>query len=214
MRRRKRLWMIGMLAAVAVGIGVFRWRGELAAHWASYQVASAGSYAAAARRIKQFEAAPDRAAKIQALVDAWGRGDPRYDYYLARYVRSPQCGDELRQAFSLEFSWRPELLSRWGHFWSWHSAADPADEQAHLRGYFDALASVEPPRRITWRDVLDLQALCDRTGQGELAERMKPDDWIDAYRRWIDKEPQWTAHRQRPEAPFHDWQGAIPPRPK
>jgi hypothetical protein len=214
MRRRAWRWTIVVAAALAVGIGLYAWRGELAAQVASYQVASAASYRAAARRIGQFEAAPDRAEKIHALVDAWGRGDPRYDYYLARYIRSPDCGDELREAFSLEISWRPGLLSRWGHFWSWQSSADPAADRKHLRGYFDALSSVEPARRLTWRDVLDLQALCDRTGQGEVARRMKPDDWVAAYRRWIDAEPTWTPDLDRPAEPFPDWAGAVPSRPK
>jgi hypothetical protein len=214
MRRRAWRWTIVAVAALAVGIGLYVWRDKLAAQWASYQVASAGSYRAAARRIGQFEAAPDRDKKIHALVDAWGRGDPRYDYYLARYIRSPDCGDGLRQAFSLEISSRPGLIQRWGHFWSWHSSAGPAADHSHLRGYFDALASVEPPRRLTWRDVLDLQALCARTGQGEVARRMKPDDWVAAYRRWIEAEAAWTTDAERPQAPFPDWEGAPPARPK
>lgn len=201
-------------AIVAGGAWIYAQRGRISRQYICHRVAVAGSYPAAMREIAWFEEpAPDREARQRELVGAWGRGDPRFDYYLARYIRSPQCSESLREAFSLEFSWRPELLPRWAHYWSWQSAREPADELATVRGYLDTLASIEPPRLLTWRDILDLQALLEQTGQGALADRLKPDRWVDPYRRWLGTEMSWPVVLERPAQPFADWEGSPPPRP-
>jgi hypothetical protein len=212
----KRALVTTVLAAATVigGAWVYARRETIRRQYACHRVAVASSYPEAMRELAWFEAAgPDREARLRELVAAWGRGDPRFDYYLARYLRAPQCSEGLREVFSQELSWRPGLRARWAHFWSWQSAREPGEELATLRSYLDAMASSEPPRQVTWRDILDLQALFERTGRGELADRPRPDRWADTYARWVATEGSWPARLDRPALPFPDWKGPPPPRP-
>jgi hypothetical protein len=81
-------------------------------------------------------------------------------------------------------SWRLGLLPAWGEHWR-RLKDNPEQERTSIRRYLEALRAADPPRQITWRDVLDLQALLQLDGQGELAHRLTPDNWRGRYERWL-----------------------------
>ncbi len=177
--------------------------------WTAYRIGQAASYREAAGQIAALERRRDRDVVLRELAAGWGTGNQQFDFYLARRASDPQAGEALRQAFSLELSWRPELLTRWAHYWSWRVKPSPADEIASIAEYLDALATAEPPRRLTWREVLNLQAVFALTGQPELALRLAPDNWQGRYRGWRGQRGE-RLDVERPGAPFPDWQGALP----
>ena len=62
---------------------------------------------------------------------------------------------------------------------------------------------------ITWREVLDLQAIFQLTGQPRLALRLSPANWRQRLRTWQQDRPRPLPHVARPAAPFADWQGPM-----
>ena len=173
------------------------WQRQLAC----YRVGAASSFDEAAQEIAWFEAPPDRDAKLRELTAGWATGNEQFDSYLARYLYDARCGEPLREAFSLELGWRPELIPRWAHNWSWRSR-NPAEEVVSIRNHLSLLVDAQPARKLTWREVLDVQAVFALTGQEGLARRLSPDEWQARYKTWIAAEAQWTAVAERPANPF------------
>jgi hypothetical protein len=116
----------------------------------------------------------------------------------------------MRKTFSLELSWREDLLPRWAYFWSWKAGPKPGERVVLILEYLDVLLSAEPPRVLTWREVLDLQAVFQLTGQPHLAVRLKTDNWQTRYRRWRELRDSQLPDLPRPEGPFPDWEGPVP----
>lgn len=200
------IFLLGLLSAG--GWWVYHNRVALGRQVASYQVGAAADYAAARREMAWFESGADRDAKLRDLAAGWGTGNQQFDYYLARYLGDPQSSDALRQTFSRELAWRPELLPRWAHFWCWRAKTDPAEEIASIVAYLTTLAAAQPPRQLTWREVLDLQAVFQQSGQAELAKRLGPDNWQARFQAWSKEDVSATV--KRPANPFPDWQGPPP----
>jgi hypothetical protein len=198
----RRLLLAGLIvAAAAVGLWAYAYRRPLEQQLACYRVGSAETYELARRELAWFETGPDRDERLRRLVARWGTGNQRLDLYLARYVHDPAASEAYRQAFSLEMAWRPELIGRWAHYWSWQTE-DPADETASIRRYLNALVAAERPRAITWREVLDLQAVFHLTGQSSLALRLSPKNWPSRYRRWQHAVSSSDRQLARPTRPF------------
>jgi len=199
-----------MIFGGLAGVVWFYYEGDpLGRQVAGYRVGSAGNYAQACREIAWFEQGADRESKLRELVGGWGTGNPQFDLYLARYLGDSKCGEALRQAFSLEFAWRPELLPRWAHYWRWRTKLPPSEEIASIAEYLSTLVLVDPPKKLTWREVLDLQAVFELTGHGDLARRLSPDNWPTRYQRWAEADVK-TPAVTRPELPFPDWKGPAP----
>lgn len=199
-----------VLAVVGLGTWGYLSRNQLACQWASYRVGAAGSFEEARTVITRLEDGPDREARLRELVRKWGTGNHQFDLHLARYVGSPESSESLRKTFSLEFGWREDLLPRWAHYWSWRAAQEPDREIDSILAYLDLLIAAESPQTITWREVLDLQAIFQLTGQPRLAKRLSPDNWRDRYRSWLADRPAQLPHVPRPAKPFADWQGSEP----
>lgn len=185
---------------------------RLSRQWAARNVAAAASFEEAGKAIAAIEDAPDHVARIRELAGKWGAGDPQFDLYLAWYVGSPQSSEFLRETFSLEFAWREELLPRWAHYWSWRASQEPDQEIAAVLGFFDLLAASPSPRPVTWREVLDLQAIFALTDQPRSAVRLSPENWLSRYQAWRQARPGAVPHVDRPETPFPDWQLPVPDR--
>lgn len=199
-----------VIAALIAAVAVRAHRETLRRQWFSYRAGAAGSYAEAEAQMAWFEQAPDAEDRIRELVGYWGAGNPRFDFYLARYVREAQSTEALRHAFSLELAWRDGLLARWARYWCWRSPMEPDEQVASAVDYFTMLADVHPPRPITWREVLDLQAVFQLTGQPRLALRLTPDNWRERFARWQAARPAAPPRLARPTAPFADWEGPLP----
>lgn len=200
------------MACVAAGAWFFWNHERLARQWAARGVASATTFDEAGRAIAAIENAPDHEARIRELTSKWGVGDLPFDLYLAWYVGSPKSSEFLRETFSLEFAWRQELLSRWAHYWSWRATQEPDQEIAAIVEFFDLLAASPSPRPITWREVLDLQAIFVLSDQSRLALRLSPENWHSRYQTWRKAQPGEVSQVDRPKAPFFDWQGPVPDR--
>ncbi|HEV3004435.1 MAG TPA: hypothetical protein VGX78_08225 [Pirellulales bacterium] len=199
-----------LFLVVVAGLAWFYFeRDPLGRQVAGYRVGAAENYAQACREIAWFEQGADREPKLRELVAGWGTGNQRFDLYLARYLGDPKCSEALRQAFSLEFAWRPQMLPRWAHYWRWRSKLPPADEIASIDDYLAALLLVDPPKKLTWREVLDQQAVFELSGDPELAKRLAPDNWPARYQRWIESSAK-PRDVTRPRLPFPDWQGPAP----
>lgn len=209
----RRFLVLAMIAAATLaliaGVWWYQGGGAVGTQLAAYRIGQAADYREAAREIAQLERQSDRDQVLRELAAGWGTGNSRFDYYLARRVSDPQAGEALRRAFSLELSWRPELLPRWAHYWSWRVKQPPADEVFSIAEYLETLATAEPPRRLTWREVLNLQAAFTLTDQMELAKRLAPDNWSGRYRDWSAREIK-KVDAERPDAPFPDWTGGLP----
>jgi hypothetical protein len=173
-------------------------------------VGAAISFEQAKREIGRLEKGPDQEAQIRDLVGKWGRDNRQFDLFLARYVDHADSSEALREAFSLELAWREGLLPKWAYFWSWKSGPEPDDRIASILEYLNVLMSAEPPRTLTWREVLDLQAIFQLAGQPELAARLKPESWRQRYRQWEARRDAEIPHIPRPGKPFPDWQGPVP----
>jgi hypothetical protein len=207
------------LLAIAIALVVFGglagavWfyyqRNPLGRQVAGYRVGAAENYEKARREIAWFEQGADRETKLRELVEGWGTGNQKFDLYLARYLGDPKSSEALRQAFSLNLAWRSELLPRWAHYWRWRAKLSPAEEFASINDYLAALVLVDPPKKLTWREILDLQAVFELTGHGELAKRLDPNNWPGRYQRWVESAPE-PSNVARPELPFPDWEGAAP----
>ena len=198
-----------LLAALAVW--QFGGGGKAGTQLAAYRIGQAVSYREAAREIAALERRPDREHALRELAGSWSTGNQQFDFYLARRATDPQGSDALRQALSLELSWRPELLPRWAHYWSWRVKQSPDEEIASLAEYLDALAGAHPARRLNWREVLNLQAVFCLTDQTELARRLAPDNWLSRYRSWQARGGE-KVNARRPAAPLPDWRGTPPKR--
>lgn len=202
-----------ILAAAVVGLAVGIWwyveLGPAGSQLASYRIGQAKNFDQAKREIAAVERQPNAEKALRNLVSGWRTGNQSFDFYLASYLRDPQCGEALRRKFSLELAWRPELLADWAHYWSWRTRQPPADEIASIRDYLAALSAAEAPRPLTWREVLDLQAALALTGHGDLARRIGPDNWAERYRTWLKGESAFAAV-DRPDQPLPDWQGPLP----
>lgn len=179
---------------------------------AGHRIAKAKTFAEAKREIAAVEQPPDHEPALRELVSGWGTGNSLFDFYLAAYLADRQSSEDLRRLFSLELSWRPELIEEWAHFWSWHTRQPPADEIASVKDYLAALSSADPPRQLTWREVLDLQAAMALTGHADSAVRLSPDNWANRYRTWHDGAADFS-HIRRPEKPLPNWQGPAPTLP-
>jgi hypothetical protein len=208
MRVRWRLLIaFAVLAAVAVGVWLhFNWQ-WLAGQLENLRTSRAEDFATARAEIVRIEQAADPEAQLRDLMAKWGTGNQQFDLYLAEYVRHRDSSELLRQTFSLEFAWRSTLLPRWAQYWSWQGKNEPDERIASLVEYLDVLVVREPPQPITWREVLNLQAVFELTGQRELAVRLKPDNWRERYRQWQKVRPAELPHVARPQTPFPDWQG-------
>lgn len=208
------LWRFLLLATLVIaaaigGLVYLNWT-SLERQWVAYQVGSAASFGEAQEKLYWFESPPDATAKLRELVRKWATGNQRFDYYLARHVQSGQSTESLRQAFSLEFAWRDGLLPRWAHYWAWQTALPPAEEIASIVAYLDKVLEAEQQRPITWREVLELQAIFQQTGNIELARRLDPENWATRYARWRERHPAEPPRVERPELPLPDWQGPLP----
>ncbi len=198
-----------VLAAVAGGWIYLNWS-ALQRQWAVYEVGSSDSFSEAQARMLWFESPPHRAAKLRELVRKWGTGNQQFDFYLARHIQSAQSSEALRKRFSLEFGWRETLLPRWAHYWAWQTALPPEREIASIVSYLDKIVEADQQRPITWREVLELQAVFQLTGEIELARRLSPENWQKRYTRWRAKHAEAAVPVERPELPLPDWQGPTP----
>ncbi len=209
------LWMrlfVVVVIAASIAAAIWAWvhQPRLVDQWDSFQVGRAESYAEAAALIGQVEQAPRAWPAIRELCHKWGTGNQRFDLYLADYVRRGPSSEPLRKAFSLELTWRPDQLPRWRHYWLWQLPAEADARIASMVAHYDLLSQAEPPRSIAWREVLDLQALFEVTGQRDLANRLKPDNWRSRYARWREACPDGVPPQERPELPLPDWEGPPP----
>lgn len=202
--------LLAALAGAAGAVWVYMHQPKLAGQWDSYRVGQAADFAAAEVEIARFERAPDPRPALRELCGKWGTGNQRFDLYLAEHVRAAGSTEALRQEFSLVFAWREDLLARWAHYWTWRVRGGPVRRIAAVVEYFDLLATADPPRAITWREVLDLQAVFQLTGQPKLAVRLTPENWRERYRRWQQLRPETPPRAERPAMPFPDWQGPPP----
>jgi len=199
-----RCWLRFLIVPVTLaGILVGAWwrvnRQRLQRQWDCYRVGAAESFDQARAEIIRCETAPDAEARIAELVQKWATGNRQFDLYLARYVHQPQCGTALRAAFSRELGRREGLLSRWAHHWSWQAPLEPNEQIASIVAYLDGLARCQT---ITWREVLDLQAVFELTGQGRLGRRLSPANWHTRFRRFQQVHSGRLPEVTRPEEPF------------
>ena len=212
-----RPWLRVLLTLLVLGgIGIAAWwyarREQLTRQWRCYRVGAAGSFDQAKREIAWFETGTHRQVRLDELVRKWGTGNGQFDLYLARYVDHPASSELLREVFSKELGRRGDLLPRWAHYWSYRAPLEPDEQVASILAYLDTLYSTEPPKGITWREVLDLQAVFQLTrhgvaGEGWRARGLSPTSWLEYYRVWQETRPAKLPHVVRPEKPFADWQG-------
>jgi hypothetical protein len=185
-----RLWVRFLILFVAIvvlaaGGWIYVYRQELARQVALSRVSAAPNYEEARRVLGWFEREPDRQLKLRALVRKWGTGNARFDRYLAQYVNDPASSDALREAFSLNLAWCDGHLSRWADYWGSRPGFEPEPRTRSLLAYLDLLLATPLAPSLTWREILDLQAIFTRTGQPHLALRLSPDNWRDRYRQWL-----------------------------
>jgi len=211
-----RLWLrflvaLAMVASGIVAAWVYVNREALGRQWMAYRVGKAADFAEARRAIQWFETGADRDARLRELVDKWGRGNARFDLYLARYVGSAECSEALRKSFSLGLAWQEGLLPRWAHYWCWRAAHEPDRQIEEILTYTDMLdATKEPLTEITWREILDLQAIFYLSGQPKWAERLALGNWRDRYRQWRESRPARPLDVRKPAKPLPDWEGPVP----
>lgn len=205
------LTLLAVVSIVATGVWLrFNWV-QLERQWRVYRVGAATSYEKARRELAWLDREPDRAIRLRELVRKWGTGNPQFDLHLARYVGDPASSEALREAFSLNLAWRDGLLERWAHYWSWRPGESPRERVESIRNYLDLLLASNA-KGLTWREVLDLQAVFHLTGQPRLALRLAPENWRDRYRQWLAKRPEPLPLMARPDQPFPDWSRNSPPR--
>jgi len=201
---------VGLLLAAGVAAWAYAVRERLHRQWMTYRVGAAASLDEARQRIAWFEAEPDRDAKLRELVRKWATGNLSFDYALAHYVGHAKSSEALRKAFSLEFAWREGLLVRWAHYWSWRAPQEPDRHIEEILAYVDLLDAAPEVKELSWREILDLQAILQLGGQPILALRLTPDNWRDRYHEWKRSRPATLSRVSRPFAPFPDWQGTVP----
>ncbi len=197
----------------AAAVGIFDRRDPLTEQWELYRLIECETWSDARGRLAWFEAEPRRAQKLDLLVSRWGTGHTIFDEHLVRYACQARGADALREALAGQLSRRPELLPRWAHYWAWKSTLSPADEMESVCRYLATLIQAEPPRSITWREVLDVQAVLTLEGHPDLAAQVAAERWQEPYRRWVAAGgglPLRTV--RRPELPLPEWVGAPPDR--
>jgi hypothetical protein len=201
------LILLGLVAALAVGGWYYAHVGQFEQLAAVRRVAAAENFAAARAELAWFEKGDEADERLRTLVGAWGRSDPRFDFYLARYVGDPQSSESLRKAFSRELAWREELLPRWAHYWTWQAKLEPDAQITSICDYLDALTHASPVPAITWREVLDLQAILVLAAKPSLALRLSPSNWLDRYRQAGESGAVRPNTVKRPAKPLPDWEG-------
>ncbi|MCR4413084.1 MAG: hypothetical protein NUV77_11750 [Thermoguttaceae bacterium] len=199
-------WVVTFVLLAMAGLGVWAYchRLVLECQWRAYSIGAAEAFDKAAPELAWFDRGPDRPTRLRELMAKWGTGNARFDAFVARYVGSAESSEALREAFSLELGWREELLDRWAHYWSWRAPQEPDRHIAETLSYLDLLAASTPPKPLTWREVLDLQAIFTLSGHAPLARRLKPDTWHERYRNWRQTVPGAMPHVGRPEQPLPD----------
>ena len=201
-----------LLGVCGLAVAGFVARESLVRQWKIYRIGDAADYDEACRGIDWFETGSDREGRISALVRKWGAGNPRFDLFLARYVDSPRSSEWLRKRFSLELAWREGLLARWAQYWCWRTKQELSRQLEEILDYTELLdRAQEPLKEISWREILDLQAVFQLTGQPRWAERLTPANWHDRYHQWLASRPTPLPDIRRPSKPFFDWQGPVPP---
>lgn len=185
-----------MRYAVRVGLAVFLILGAGAGGWwyanrhaidrrrAVLRVAQAPSLALAQPQLLWFETPPDVDEKLAALVNHWGTGDARFDDLLVQHLGDPACGDALRKRFAEELAWRPAARPLWAQAWRQRTRQPPDQEIAAILDFLEALAAADAPPRLSWRQVLDVQAVFELEGRGELAAWLTPENCLPRYRAW------------------------------
>jgi hypothetical protein len=212
-----RLWLrflvaSGVLALAALAVAGYVNRKRLTGQWMAYRVGSAAQFDDVCRALAWFETGPDREDRLRVLVTRWGAGNVRFDYHLARHVVSPESSEALRKRFSLELAWREGLLPRWAHFWCWRAGEQPDRRVEEILSYVDLLLSAKDlSKEISWREVLDLQAIFYLSGQPKWAERLTPDNWRERYEAWRKAKPDGPLRATKPAQPLPDWEGPLLP---
>jgi hypothetical protein len=181
-----RRWIFLSLAVLVAASAAYLYlrRDELRLQWDSYQVTSSPDYATFQQRMAEFQQQAVTYAQLQALVSRWQTGNEPFDGYLARYLFDAPCNEAVREAFSRELSWRDGHVEAWGGAWQ-EQKGDIKEQVESLRRYLDTLQAAVPSRAITWRDVLDIQAMFALSDQPTLAIRLTPDNWRERYQRWL-----------------------------
>ena len=206
-----RRWWILLLILLVAGAAIwgFGYREKLARQWHCYRVATADSFADAQQELAWFEQEPPCDVRLRELVAKWGTGSAQFDWYLARHLADPRCSDALRQHFVEHLEGDKALADRWAHFWRYRAAMEPTRQVASVVTYLDTLYEADASHPITWRDVLDLQAvfylLGERQGTG-----LSPTTWQEHYRVWRETRRKKDPPITRPAKPFADWQGPPP----
>jgi hypothetical protein len=199
--RWKILTVLFLLAGIGLGACWYANREFIERHWMIYQVGAAPTYGEAKPKLAWFDAWPDRDARLPILVARFGRGNGRFDLYLARYVDDRDSSESLRQAFSNELAARDGLLARWAGYWSWRLAEPPDAEITSILAYLEALEAA-PSATLPWREVLNLQAVFQWTGRPDLARGLSSDNWRERYRQWRSNHPVPLPHVPRPSEPM------------
>lgn len=203
---RRFLIFLSVLTVLALGIAWYIYHDMLERQLGCFRLGAARDYPQAKEELAWFDASDipeaERSLRHRELVSRFGTGNQEYDLYLLQYLNEPECSGDLRQAFSLEFNWRPAILPRWARYWSWRTGLEPQEEIALTTRFLDTKATLpEEERTITWREVLDLQAIFSITGHAELADRLSPENWSERYAAWLKFDPNWSELR-RPETPL------------
>jgi hypothetical protein len=200
-----------VLAAGTLAILAYASRERLTRQWMAYRVGKAAGFDEARGALAWFETGSDREERLRELVARWGGGNSRFDFYLARYVASAESSEAIRKSFSLELAWREGLLPRWAHWWCWRAVQEPDRQIEEILAYVDVLdAAKDLPKEISWREILDLQAIFYLSGQPKWAERLTPANWRERYRQWRPSQPAGPLSVGRPAKPLPEWEGPLP----
>jgi hypothetical protein len=194
--------MLLLLTASGLGVWCYVCRQPLLRQWALYRIGAAASLPEAEAELVRCETSFDHDAMIDELVGKWGAGNRQFDLHLAAHLGGASCGEPLRAAFAAEIGRHAGLLERWARYWMWRAPLPPEQQMDSVTAYLDTLAAANPSHDITWREVLDVQALFQLTGQDELAQGLTPANWRDRYRRWQRSRPAELPRLSRPEEPF------------
>lgn len=191
-----------LLVSITVGLWAYGNRKLLSSQWACYRVGTAESFAEAQARIAPLETGTDCDAKMAVLVRKWGTGNRQFDLYLAEHVCNAAATDGLRECFSRQLGHSAKLRQHWAHCWCHRAALLPDEQVQSIVSYLDTLATVDPPQAITWREVLDLRAVFELTGDPRPAPDLSPTNWPEYYRVWRETRPHDLPHIPRPETPL------------
>jgi hypothetical protein len=178
---------IGLVALLIVAAGVGAWlyaqRDAIERRRAVLRVGEAQTYAAAQAELRWFETPPQAEEKLAALAGYWGEGNENFDSHLARHLSEPACSDALRKRFSEELAWRPKLQRKWAEAWRRNTKLPPDQEIASIVDFLDTLTLAESPPKLTWRQVLNAQAVFELRGRGDLVAWLTPENCLERYQR-------------------------------